>query len=232
MAERGWSVAGWTVPAAPGPMVLEGRYARLEPLAVGQAAALHSAFAADDATWDFLPYGPFAGIGEYARWIEKMAASRDPLFFALVDRESGVPRGVMSFLRITPEAGAIEVGHISLTPPARRTRMATEAIYLLAAWAFGAGYRRFEWKCDALNLPSRRAAIRFGFSYEGIFRQAAVVKGRNRDTAWFAMVDGDWRCLASAYETWLDPGNFSEGRQVAPLDTKACRVAEDPAVSA
>ena len=231
MAELGWIVEGWKAPKAPDPVVLEGAFARLDPLARPHAAALHAALAGAESTWDFLPYGPFHGIGEYARWVERMGAGRDPLFFAVIDRATGQPSGVMSLLRITPEAGSIEVGHICLAPRLRRTPAATEAIHLLAAHVFALGYRRFEWKCDALNLPSRRAAQRFGFSYEGIFRQAVIVKGRNRDTAWFAMVDRDWPCLAAAYAAWLDPGNFTaDGRQITPLGafTAPCRVANDP----
>jgi RimJ/RimL family protein N-acetyltransferase len=231
MAEVGWIVEGWKAPKAPDPVVLEGEYARLEPLGRGHAARLHAALEGADETWDYLPYGPFFGIGDYARWVERMASGRDPLFFAVIDRATGEPGGVMSLLRITPEAGSIEVGHICLAPRMRRTRAATEAIHLLGAHVFALGYRRFEWKCDALNIPSRRAAERFGFSYEGIFRQAVVVKGRNRDTAWFAMVDRDWPCLDAAYRAWLDPANFTaDGRQIAALGTLTghCRVANDP----
>ena len=124
----------------------------------------------------------------------------------------------MSLMRITPEAGSIEVGHICFAPSLQRTRAASETIFLLANWVFREGYRRFEWKCDALNRPSRRAAERFGFSCEGVFRQATIVKGRNRDTAWFAMIDGDWPCLRPAWEAWLDPANFdADGRQRRPL---------------
>ncbi|PZQ49464.1 MAG: GNAT family N-acetyltransferase [Rhodovulum sulfidophilum] len=232
MAELGWIVEGWQAPKAPEPVVLEGAYARLEPLNRRHAADLHAALEGADDTWNYLPYGPFFGIGEYARWVERMGASRDPLFFAVIDRETRLPGGVMSLLRIAPEAGTIEVGHICLAPRLRRTRAATEAIHLLASHVFALGYRRFEWKCDALNAASRRAAQRFGFSYEGIFRQAVVVKGRNRDTAWFAMVDRDWPCLSAAYAAWLDPANFAaDGRQIEALGTLTapCRVAGDPA---
>jgi RimJ/RimL family protein N-acetyltransferase len=134
-------------------------------------------------------------------------------------------------MRIAPDAGSIEVGHICWSPALQGTRAASEAIYLFAVWVFREGYRRFEWKCDALNRPSRRAAERMGFSFEGVFRQAAVVKGRNRDTAWFAMTDGDWRCLQPAWEAWLAPENFDAAGQqrVALRDlTTPCRVASDP----
>ncbi|TPE51492.1 GNAT family N-acetyltransferase [Amaricoccus solimangrovi] len=231
MGELGWIVEGWKPARAPERRVIEGDYARLEPLDRRHAADLHMALQGAEATWDYLPYGPFFGIGEYSRFIERQSASRDPLFFALIDRATRLPGGVMSLMRITPESGTIEVGHVCLAPRARRSRAATEAIFLLAANVFAWGYRRFEWKCDALNLPSRRAAERFGFSYEGVFRRATVVKGRNRDTAWFAMVDGDWPCLGPAYAEWLDPANFDgQGRQVRALSelTAPCLVARDP----
>jgi RimJ/RimL family protein N-acetyltransferase len=167
----------------------------------------------------------------FAAWVVQMAGKADPLFFAVIDRERRTPAGVASLMRIAPEAGSIEVGHICWSPALRGTRASSEAIYLFADWVFREGYRRFEWKCDALNRPSRRAAERMGFSYEGVFRQSAVVKGRNRDTAWFAMTDGDWRCLKPAWEAWLEPANFdAEGRQRQALRalTTPCRVASDP----
>jgi RimJ/RimL family protein N-acetyltransferase len=212
-------------------MRLEGRYARLEPLAPAHAGALHAANRVDDAIWDYLPYGPFADEGAYAAWVEQAAGKADPLFFAITDIGRGTPGGVASLMRIAPETGSIEVGHICLSPSLQRTRAASEAIFLLADWVFLEGYRRFEWKCDALNRPSRRAAERFGFSFEGVFRQHLIVKGRNRDTAWFAMTDGDWECLRPAWEVWLDPANFDgDGRQIRALGdlTGPCRVASDP----
>ena len=160
-----------------------------------------------------------------------MAGKADPLFFALVDRDTGRPGGVASLMRITPEAGSIEVGHICLAPAMQRTRAASEMIFLFADWLFREGYRRFEWKCDALNLPSRRAAQRFGFSFEGVFRQHLIVKGRNRDTAWFAMTDGDWRCLRPAWAAWLDPANFDAAggqRRALGALTAPCRAGSDP----
>jgi RimJ/RimL family protein N-acetyltransferase len=231
MAELGEELPDWTPPPWPGPLALEGRYARLEPLAPAHAPALFAANRVDDAIWDYLPYGPFAHEADYAAWVARMAGKADPLFFAVIDREQGRPGGVASLLRIAPEAGSIEVGHICYAPALQRTRAASEAIFLLADWVFREGYRRFEWKCDALNRRSRQAAERFGFSYEGVFRQATVVKGRNRDTAWFAMTDGDWGCLKPAWEAWLSPGNFdAEGRQRQRLGdlTGPCRVASDP----
>jgi RimJ/RimL family protein N-acetyltransferase len=162
-----------------------------------------------------------------------MATKDDPVFFAIHGLQTGRWAGVASYLRITPEAGSIEVGHINLSPELQRTRAATEAMYLMMGRAFEAGYRRYEWKCNALNLGSRRAAQRLGLSYEGVFRQAAVIKGRNRDTAWFAAIDGEWPALKAAFETWLDPANFDDsGRQRRSLAvlTAPTLAARDPAL--
>ena len=161
--------------------------------------------------WQHLPYGPFAGQTEFTKWLEQRAASADPLFFAVIDLESMRALGMASFLRIEPEHGVIEIGHIWFAPELQRTRKATEAIFLLAKTAFDdLGYRRLEWKCDSLNLPSRRAADRIGFAFEGIFRQHMIVKGRNRDTAWYSITDGEWPSRRAAFETWLAPENFDE----------------------
>jgi RimJ/RimL family protein N-acetyltransferase len=162
-----------------------------------------------------------------------VAVRDDPWFVALIDRATGRAAGVASYLRIDPAAGSIEVGHINLAPAIQRTRAATEAMYLMMRWAFEAGYRRYEWKCNALNLGSRRAAERYGLSFEGVFRQATVVKGRNRDTAWFAAIDGEWPALKAAFETWLAPANFDAGgRQLTPLSTltRPILVTSDPAL--
>ncbi|MBB5223273.1 RimJ/RimL family protein N-acetyltransferase [Amaricoccus macauensis] len=231
MPSFGEPLPDWTPPAPPQPTRLDGISVRLEPLVPAHAPALFAANRESDAIWDYLPYGPFGEEAEYVAWVTSVAGKADPMFFTVIDTATGLPGGVMSFLRITPASGSIEVGHICLAPRLQRTRAASEAIYLMADWSFANGYRRFEWKCDALNLPSRRAAERFGFSYEGVFRQATVVKGRNRDTAWFAMTDGDWRCLAPAWRTWLDPANFdADGRQQQRLGdlTAPCRVSADP----
>ena len=231
----GEAVAGWVVPGRPGPAVIVGRLAQLERLdGAAHAEGLFEAFRADDAVWDYLPYGPFDHLPKYRGWADAMAGLADPVFYAIRDRARGTLGGVASYLRITPEAGSIEVGHINLSPSLQRTTVATEALFLMMEWAFDAGYRRYEWKCDALNLPSRRAAERFGFSYEGTFRQAAVVKGRNRDTAWFAVIDKDWPALGDAYRRWLDPANFDgDGRQMQSLAdlTAPLLVARDPVVA-
>lgn len=237
MAERrfGVAVAGWQPPARPGPPVIEGQHVRLERLDPGRHAAdLHGANRMDDAIWDYLPYGPFADLAAYRGWADAMAGREDPFFYALVDRATARAGGVASYLRIDPQAGSIEVGHINLAPALQKSRAATEAISLMMGWAFHAGYRRFEWKCDALNLPSRRAAERYGMSYEGTFRQATVVKGRNRDTAWFAAIDKEWPALKAAHAAWLAPGNFdAEGRQKKSLAdlTRGILVTRDPALA-
>jgi len=227
-------LADWTPPPVPdGRTKLAGRFVTLEPLASAHAPALHAAYVADHAIWDWLPYGPFPSKAAYQAWVDRMVAGEDPRFYALHDSATGEPGGVMSYLRITPAAGSVEIGHICLSPALQRTPAATEAVFLMADWAFRAGYRRFEWKCNALNTPSRRAAQRFGFSYEGVFRQHMVVKGQNRDSAWFAMTDGDWACLRPAFQTWLAPANFdADGRQKSRLGdlTVPCRAASDPAL--
>jgi RimJ/RimL family protein N-acetyltransferase len=215
----GTPVPGWNPPLPPGPAVIEGHHVRLERLDPARHAAdLHEANTASDAIWDYLPYGPFANLSDYRLWAESVAGHPDPFFYALRARATGRVGGVASFLRISPAAGSIEVGHIALAPVLQRTPAATEAMALMMGWAFAAGYRRYEWKCDALNIPSRRAAQRLGLSYEGTFRQAAVIKGRNRDTAWFAAIDAEWPRLSAAFDRWLAPDNFDPaGRQKQSL---------------
>ncbi len=217
MAEKkrfGDPVPDWVVPPRPDGTALDGRYSRLEALdADTHAADLYRAFSVDDSLWDYLPYGPFASSSRYHRWVKESAGGADPLFYAIRDAETGHCGGVASYLRIAPEMGSIEVGHICLAPELQRGRVATEVMFLMMQWAFDAGYRRFEWKCDALNLPSRRAAERLGFAYEGLFRQAAIVKGRNRDTAWFSVIDSEWSALREAFNAWLSPANFGPAGQ-------------------
>lgn len=227
-------LGAWRAPAAPGPEVMEGQAVRLERLAAGHGEDLHAAFCGDDSVWDYMAYGPFADAADYGRWIGAMAGQADPFFYAIADRVTGRPQGVASYLRIAPGQGVIEIGHIALAPALQRTRAATEALTLMIGWAFRAGYRRVEWKCNALNIPSRRAAERLGLSYEGVFRQAMVVKGRNRDSAWFAAIDKDWPALASAYATWLADGNFDAGgrqRQSLADLTRPLLAARDPALA-
>jgi RimJ/RimL family protein N-acetyltransferase len=168
--------------------------------------------------WTYLPYGPFDSETDYREWMTAACFGGDPLFHALVDRASGRAAGLAAYMRIAPASGAIEVGHVCYSPRLQRARGATEAMFLLMRRAFGLGYRRYEWKCDALNAPSRAAAERLGFTFEGIFRQATVYKERSRDTAWYAVIDSDWPALERAFDAWLDPANFDEaGRQRARL---------------
>ncbi|MBR9651005.1 GNAT family N-acetyltransferase [Thalassovita aquimarina] len=228
----GEAVPDWKPCPAPLGTVLEGRYARLEPLSAERhAALLFRAFEDHDAVWDYMGYGPFHSAAAYHRWVREMEAGDDPLFYAIQDVEAAAFGGVASFLRITPAMGVIELGHINLSPSLQKTRAATEAFFLMMQWAFDNGYRRFEWKCDARNMGSRRAAQRLGLSFEGVFRQHMIVKGRNRDTAWFSATDKDWPALAEAFRVWLSPGNFdADGRQVESLSdlTALVRVASDP----
>jgi RimJ/RimL family protein N-acetyltransferase len=203
---------------------LVGTSVRLEPLDPERHGrplftASHEEDGGGERLFRHLPYGPFAGFDEFKAWLDERAQSTDPLFFALVDAETDTPRGMASYLRMVPEHGVIEIGHIWFSPTLQRTRMATEAIYLMSRHAFDdLGYRRLEWKCDALNDGSRGAAARFGFTYEGVFRQHLVVKGRNRDSAWFSILDGEWPRIRAAFEAWLAPENFdASGGQVRSL---------------
>ena len=200
-----------------------GRYCRVEPLDAGRRAAeLHEANSEDvtGEIWTYLPYGPFADLEDYRGWLNAECTGHDPLFHAVID-ETGKAGGVAAFLRIDRSNGAIEVGHIAYSPRLQRSRAGTEAIYLMMRRVFEElRYRRCEWKCDALNQPSRAAAERLGFTYEGSFRQAAVYKGRNRDTAWYSVVDQEWPALRAAFESWLEPSNFDAGgRQQLSLST-------------
>jgi RimJ/RimL family protein N-acetyltransferase len=208
-------------------MTLTGSHCRLERLDPGRhAGELFDADRADlnGTSWTYLPYGPFDDLETYAAWVGEVAALDDPYFFAIIDTDLRSPTrtcaaGVLSLLRVQPDAGSIEVGHIHLSAALQQTRASTEAQFLIMSYVFDdLGYRRHEWKCDALNAPSRRAAERLGFTYEGIFRQSQVVKGRNRDTAWYAIVDADWPQLREAFRAWLAPDNFdTDGRQRVSL---------------
>lgn len=181
------------------------------------AEALFAAFtgAQNDPLWTYLPYGPFDSLDAYQTWLASVQPSADPLFFTIVEEETDAPVGLASYLRIEPKTGVIEVGHINYSLRLQQTRAATEAMFLMMRYVFDElGYRRYEWKCDALNAPSRRAAERLGFQFEGIFRQATMYKGRNRDTAWFSIIDRDWPALKAAFAHWLAPDNFDvQGRQ-------------------
>lgn len=208
----GAAVPGWQARPHPPRTAMTGRFCRVEPLDVERhAAALHAAnrLAPDHRSWTYLSADGFDDLEAYRAWLTQAASRDDPLFHAIVDAASGDPVGVASYLRIDPGNGVIEVGHLNFSPRLQRTPAATEAMYLMMARAFDElGYRRYEWKCDALNLPSRQAALRLGFQFEGIFRQALVYKGRNRDTAWFSIIDREWPALREAYRQWLAPENF------------------------
>jgi len=208
----------WMPRSAPPRTAMEGRFCWLEPLDPARHA--QDLFAANqlDAegrNWTYLFVGPFADFESYRAWLEQVAEADDPLFHTIIDLKTEKAVGVATFMRVDRANGVIEVGNINYSPLLQRTPAATEAMFLMMARVFDElGYRRYEWKCDSLNAPSRAAALRLGFQFEGIFRQAVIYKGRNRDTAWFSMIDGEWPALKRAYEQWLAPGNFdAEGRQ-------------------
>lgn len=217
----GFSVPDWQVPALPSRISLAGRFCRLEPLAPERHAAdLDAANSLDTegGGWTYLFYGPFADSDSYRRWLDQQATSTDPLFFAIIDQANGKAVGLISYLRIAPAKGSIEIGHLKFSPLLQKTPMATEALFLMIDMVFKLGYRRCEWKCDSLNQPSRNAAERLGFIFEGIFRQDMVYKGRNRDTAWYSIIDREWPDLKKACEAWLAPQNFDQdGRQKQSL---------------
>lgn len=193
-----------------------GARTRLERLTPDHAAALHAANPRDAEHWAYMAYGPFDDLQTYRDWIETVAAGDDPAFYAIDGPEGWA--GVASFMRVDRANGVIEIGNIALSPSLQRTPEATEALHLMIDHCFAAGFRRVEWKCNAGNAPSRRAALRLGFTYEGTFRQHMIVRVQNRDTAWFAIIDADWPRLRAAHRSWLAPANFgAAGRQKRPL---------------
>jgi RimJ/RimL family protein N-acetyltransferase len=203
----------------PGPVTLKGRYGRLEKLKADHAADLWAVFAGHDHVWTYIGAdGPFATAAEFVLCIERRAAADDPYAYAIIDASDRAV-GYLTLMRIVPEMRVIEVGHVLYSPSLQRTPLGTETQYLLARYVFETlGYRRYEWKCDALNAPSWRAALRYGFVYEGTFRQYMIAKGRNRDNAWFSMLDSEWPARKHSFERWLAPENFdSEGRQKISL---------------
>ncbi|MCG1047527.1 GNAT family N-acetyltransferase [Mycetohabitans sp. B6] len=208
----GRPLADWSARAYPQRVTLHGRYCRLEPLQPDRhASALYGAYAKapDDRDWTYLAVGPFDDEISYRRHAESAAASTDPLHFAVINLASGLAVGTLALMRIDPTNGVIEVGSVAFSPELQRTPASTEAQYLLMKYVFDTlGYRRYEWKCDNLNAPSRKAAVRLGFRYEGTFRQAVVYKERSRDTAWFSIIDSEWSALAAAFDAWLSPQNF------------------------
>ena len=210
----------WKPAQALSRVALEGELVRLEPVDVARHAdQLFAAQSSAPELWEYLPYGPFANETAFRVWLTERAATSDPLFYAIIERKSGRALGMASLLRIEQGHGVIEVGHIWYSPALQRTRLATDAMYVMARHVFDdLGYRRYEWKCNALNEPSRRAAVRLGFTFEGVFRQHMVIKGANRDTAWYSMLDGEWPAAKAAFEAWLRPDNFdADGRQLRSL---------------
>jgi len=203
----------------PGPVVLKGRYSRLEKLKPEHAADLWKVFGGHDHVWTYISSdGPFVSEAEFTPFIAMRAAAEDPYAYAIIDLADRAV-GYVTLLRIVPQMRVIEVGHVLYSPSLQRTPLGTEAQYLLARYVFETlGYRRYEWKCNTLNAPSRRAALRYGFVYEGTFRQHMIGKGRNRDDAWFSMLDSEWPERKRNFERWLKPENFDgEGRQKVSL---------------
>jgi len=219
----GAALPNWTPRPRPPQTPMEGRFCRLEPLDPAEhARELFEANSLDrdNRNWTYLSVGPFADFDSYRAWLEQVAKGPDPVFHSIIDRATGKAAGVASFMRIDPPNGVIEVGHINYSPLLQRKPAATEAMFLMMHRAFDElGYRRYEWKCDSLNAASRAAALRLGFQYEGLFRQAVVYKGRSRDTAWFSIIDSEWPALRSAYERWLAAENFdAHGHQKRKLN--------------
>ena len=212
----------------PGLVTLEGRYGRLEKLGAGHTSDLWHAFEGYDQVWTYISTdGPFKTRDDFAAFLVMRAATSDPYAYAIVEPD-GRAVGYFTLMEIRPDARVIEVGHVLYSPQLQRTRLGTEAQYLLARYAFETlGYRRYEWKCNALNAASRRAALRFGFTYEGTFRQHLIAKGRNRDNAWFSMLDGEWPARKLAFENWLAPENFdSNGKQRVSLSALMAQTGE------
>ena len=213
----GFPLPGWRPPPFPSLTRYHGRFCIIEafdPERHGEKLYEALAVGASDALWTYLPYGPFVDVSDYMTWLRKNATGKDPLFCAILDARTQQPIGLQGYLRIAPEVGSIEVGHLQFSPQLQRTATATEALWFLLRECFALGYRRCEWKCDALHVKSRAAAERLGFSFEGIFRQAIVYKNRNRDTAWYSILDREWPSLDRAMRGWLSEDNFdAAGKQ-------------------
>ncbi len=221
----GFPVEDWQAREHPRGAQMQGRFCRLEPIDVeAHSADLFGAFSQDRDlhNWTYLPYGPFATEAQLRDWISSTCLGDDPCFFAVIDSETGAAVGVASYLRINPGNGVIEVGHIHFSPLMQGKPISTEAMYLMMHQVFELwGYRRYEWKCDSLNQPSCNAAQRLGFAFEGIFRQAVIYKKRNRDTAWYSIIDREWPAAKAAFESWLDADNFNaDGQQKSSLSQR------------
>ena len=212
-------LSGWKPPPFPPRQVLDGLWCRLEPLSVERhAGRLWRFMEGQDQVWDYLPLPPPKDEAEYRAVLAAMEANSAIVPLAIIDKADGESKGHLWIMEIRPAHGVFEVGYITYSPAMQRTRMATEAVCLVGEYGFGLGYRRYEWKCNDLNEPSKRAALRFGFTWEGLFRQHMVVKGQNRDTAWYSITDGEWPARKARFEAWLRPENFdAEGRQKAKL---------------
>lgn len=207
----GEPLPNFSPPPRPDSSMLAGNFCRLEALDAGRHATelyVANVTDAEQLIWTYLPYGPFDDVAGYSAWVAEQAALDDPWFYAIIDQQTGLATGVASYLRIMPASASIEVGHINFSPLLQNTPAASEAMYLMMRNAFELGYRRYEWKCDSLNQRSCNAATRLGFQFEGIFRQATVYKNRNRDTAWYSIIDKEWPELKAAFETWLHADNF------------------------
>lgn len=225
----GESLPDWQPCPPPAPVTLKGRFCRLEPLdASRHGDDLCQAFLGEgqtEAFWTYLTTGPFSHPAPLLELLEKASTSRDPLHFVVIDRSNNQAVGTLALMRINPAQGCIETGQVMFSARMQRSAMASEAQFLLMQYIFDLGYRRYEWKCDSLNAPSRRAATRLGFSFEGIFRQALIYKGRSRDTAWFAMTDKDWPALQTAFTEWLAPENFNtQGEQKQRLSELTAKI--------
>ena len=204
-------VESFSIPPHPKGISIEGKLVDLKPLIASEFAEelfISNAIDKEGINWAYLPYGPFDSQVDYAKWIKSFEEGDDPIFFAVISKKLKKAIGIASFLRINPTKGLIEVGHINYSPLLQKTTEATEAMFLMMKWVFDNGYRRYEWKCNALNLKSRRAAQRLGFSYEGVFRQMTISKGRNRDTAWFAIIDKEWVEIERCFDQFLSESNF------------------------
>ena len=213
-------VTGWTPAKTLGGETIHGRWATLRPMKPTDADGLWAAFAGHDHVWDYLYEPPVRSLDEMKNLVERVGGDPARPAYVVRQKDEDRPMGYATFFTMVPQHGCNEIGNVNFSPDLQGTRAATDAFFLMLDLAFEAGYRRMEWKCNALNAPSRRAAQRLGFSFEGVFRQHLVVKGRNRDTAWFAMTDGDWQRLKPAFEAWLAPGNFDEaGQQLVALST-------------
>ncbi len=218
----GYQFKDWTSRQKPMKIKLSGNYCTLEPLDIDRhSLQLFETFQLNNQgeSWTYLPYGPFKTHQEFFNWLKIYDASEDPLFYAIIDLKTGHPVGLASYLRIVPEHGVIEVGHLHFSALLKRTAAATEAMYLMMKNVFDTlGYRRYEWKCNSLNQASRSAALRLGFQFEGVFRQSNIFKGYNRDTAWYSIIDSEWPALKIKFQKWFDPSNFDiNGNQFSRL---------------